>query len=629
MSEKTAVVLLHGIGAQEQRTTINEFLASLHRLKLSPRSEQQVVRQVGNNDDSFDYYYSESSIGDHPVTIAEYYWADLSRIRVGFLHVLVNYFQLVVDVPDIIYACLGPNVTNGQSRDYFVLRCLRSILAMALWIIYFPIMAANFAYAVLVAGFAVNVRLKGSLNLSDVADLTVVLSVSTAILATFLLIRLGILNQYFKALALMTMAILLAVFCIGLYGLFDPDWSLTFNQYSVQFQNGLNLLWLIVLMVSLIYLLLLPLLCLFFRKRWRAIVLGFATNFLVIRFWLFLITTIWLIYLTSVFEEQTYSELVGDIGGPIRFLSLIWLDIAVVGIALLVALAAFVLQTRSAQGAIVGIKYPRLIVPKMLPSLTVILAVLGLAIIFACTCSVLFPECTDMNCGFVDRPTEWIIANAATFLAIGGLIIQFTHSGFEVALDIVNYFKSDRGHRRVNPFAAMSSVFSYELEKPEALRYRLKNRLNILLNDIHEVIDNFDRTILVGHSLGSMVAIDLLKEFHMRGKKSKRLDLVTMGSPYTSIFNYYFPHMFASASAALLPNVENWKNIYSENDYVGGNLTDGQTGITELVQPPFGHVPYFKRDAIIEEIAKNITDPKMEKDDDNLRPQLFAEFPSN
>ena len=609
MSDKTAVILLHGIGAQEQRATIGEFLATLNRLKLTPVSQQQIVRQIQNDDDPFDYYYTETSINQRPVTIAEYYWADLSRIRVGFLHVLVNYFQLVVDVPDIIYACLGPAVSDGKTRDYLTLRCLRSLLALALWIIYFPIMAANFAYAVLVAGFAINVRFAGKLDLSQDADLTVVLSVSLAILVCLILIRSGILNQYFKALAVMTAAILLIVLCIGIYGLFAPHWSLTFNQYSVAFQNGLNLLWLFILLVSLTYLLLLPFLCLFFRKRWRAIILGFATNFLVIRFWLFLITTIWLIYLTSVFEEETYSQLVGDIGGPIRFLSLIWLDIAVVGIALLISLAAFLLQTRSAQGAIVGVHYPRLIVPTALPFLTVILAVLGLAIIFACTCSILFPECTDLNCGFVDRPTEWIIANAATFLAVGGLIIQFTHSGFEVALDIVNYFKSDRGHRRVNPYSAMSSVFSYRLEKAEELRYRLKNRLNSLINDLHNVFDKFDRIMFVGHSLGSMVAIDWLKDIQIGDQKSKNIDLVTMGSPYSSIFNYYFPHMFASASAALLPNVANWTNIYSENDYVGGSLNDGQHGIVEIVQPPFGHVQYYNKDDIVKTVASNVMGP--------------------
>ena len=131
MSEKTAVILLHGIGAQVQRATIGEFLSTLNRLKLTPVSQQQIVRQIQNDDDSFDYYYTETSINQRPVTIAEYYWADLSRIRVGFLHVLVNYFQLVVDVPDIIYACLGPTVSDGKTRDYLILRCLRSFLALA------------------------------------------------------------------------------------------------------------------------------------------------------------------------------------------------------------------------------------------------------------------------------------------------------------------------------------------------------------------------------------------------------------------------------------------------------------------------------------------------------------------
>lgn len=601
---------MHGVGDQRQRVTIHEFLRSLARLKLALPSEQQTLREPGTADEGFSYFFADSKLGKMPVTFAEFFWADRSRISGGFLSILRNFLRLIVDVPDIIYACLGPNTAGDRPRDYFILRCLRAILALTLWIIYFPIIAVNVVYAILVGGFALQVRYTANVDLTIVADLTVVLSVSLAIFVIFILLRLHIFNKYFQALAINTIIILVSVLALSAYNLYSPDTSLTFRQYSKIFQDGLNFLWLIAIVVSLIYLLMLPILILFFWGRRRGILLGFATTFLVIRFWLLLITTIWLVFLTSIFDQATYSKLIGDIGGPIRFLSLLWFDIAVIGIALLTSLAQHIRSTRAAGGQITGTRYPRLIVPASVPGLALILAVFGLAIISACNCSFIFSECANLQCHFVDKPTEWIIANAATLLAGGGLIIQLTHSGFEVALDIVSYFRSDRGHRRINPFSAVGSVFNYQPEGANEFRPRLRARLDALVSDLNQHYDFFNRIVLVAHSLGSLIAIDLLKDLQSRGVKIERLDLITLGSPYTEICNYYFPHMFAAVSAQLLPNVTKWSNIYSENDYVGTALTDGKSGVFEVVRPPVGHVHYLDDDDVVGEIARHIVEPQ-------------------
>ncbi len=112
------------------------------------------------------------------------------------------------------------------------------------------------------------------------------------------------------------------------------------------FNHGLNALWGIVQGAALIYLVSIPFLLMWFRERRQAILLGFVAMFLVIRFWLLFITTLWLVFITGVFEKQFYQQMIADIGGPIRFISLLWLDLAIVCVAMAIVLAVYNKRTR-------------------------------------------------------------------------------------------------------------------------------------------------------------------------------------------------------------------------------------------------------------------------------------------
>ena len=600
---RTAIVLLHGIGDQRQRETLTRFQGALARMGLTSTNRQKILREPEAQDDTFTYFVAEEDISGKPSTLAEFYWADLSRVRLGLFSILRNFFQLIIDAPDIIYACLGPRLIDDQPRDYFVLRCMRALLALMMWLICFPIVAINIAYAILVAEFAIHVVRVPSVTLDTVADtnFAVLSLVSIVVLAVPTLQRRW--RSYTRAILAMAMATMAAVAVASFYHLFVADQGLTYGVYARVLNEALNGLWLIVILISLLYLLALPLLTIFFWRRWRALLLGFATTFLVIRFWLVLITTLWLVYITSIFEAETYDSLIANIGGPLRFVSLLWFDVAIVGLVLLSALVSYIAQTMRNRPRITGQKYPRLIVPGALPFIALTLAVVGVGIIGYCGCAEFFEACSAVQCRFVFTPTEWIIANAATLLAVGGLVIQFSHSGFEVAIDIVNYFKSERGHRSVNPFGAIVSAFRYVPDDVLEFRSRLRNRLRGLMRDLNEAFGPFERTVMIGHSLGTMIAIDVLSDTREDSKPAGKIELVTLGSPYTAVFGYYFPHMFAPAGAGLLASVGRWTNIYRENDYVGTNLTNGDSGVIEIAQPPFGHLEYFADDGVMREIA--------------------------
>ncbi|MGI9426877.1 MAG: hypothetical protein ACR2PA_27110, partial [Hyphomicrobiaceae bacterium] len=269
---------------------------------------------------------------------------------------------------------------------------------------------------------------------------------------------------------------------------------------------------------------------------------------------------------------------------------------------LISSLAAYLLQTARNRGRKSGQKYPRLIVPSILPFVSIALAIGGVSIIAACNCPLVLEQCEPVTCDLVYEPSEWIIANAATLLAIGGVVIQFAHGRFDVAIDIVNFFKSNRGHRRFNPLSAVASVFRFAPGDSSEFRPQLKRRLDELVDDLIVARGPFKRIIFVGHSLGSMIAIDGLAT--ARGSTAAdSVELVTMGSPYRSIFNYYFPHMFPPPSLTGLAGVRSWTNIYRENDFVGTNLDNGSGDIEDIAEPPHGHIGYFSDEAVAKKIA--------------------------
>lgn len=585
------------------------FLRTLERLGLAPPSQQQIYREPDAGNGATAYFAAETRISDRPVVVAEYHWADLSKVRSGFLSILRNFFQVAADAPDVVYTCLGPADSDGNNRDHWLLRCLRALLALAFWVIYFPIMAINIAYAAFVVGFALHARTVPGVTPGTFAESSVVVSALVAGLAIMLLLKWSATTAYFRALALMALAVVVVGFWLGAASPLLFKERLTYRALAAKFNGTLDSLWAIVMATGLLFLLLTPILLFRFWDRRRAILLAFCAVFLVFRFWLLLITTLWLIFLTSIFDRQTYQSLISDIGGPIRFISLLWFEMATVGLAILVTLAIHRRRTEYGLHNIPHSGYPRLIVPSALLVLTYVLNVAGIATICWCNCATLWPGCQQPSCSFVYGSSTWIIQNAAILLTLGGMLLQLGESHFKIVIDLLNYFQSERGHHCPSPIEAMRSVFHVRAQASNEFRPKLQQGMKSILVDIEGQHGPFERTVLVGHSLGSMIAIEALRDGLPASERLGRLELVTLGSPYRSIFNYYFPHMFQPVAAGLLPGIAGWTNIFRENDFVGVRLSDDDKALEEISEPPLGHTGYLVQDSVVAEIARRISAP--------------------
>ena len=331
--------------------------------------------------------------------------------------------------------------------------------------------------------------------------------------------------------------------------------------------------------------------------------LGYATTYIIARFWLLLITTCWLVLFDQLLDPDLADRLRDQLTQSIRNVSLVWLDIAVMAAVFLGSFVAY--QARSWAGRRSGSReadYPRLIVPELVLYLPLLMSFVWAFVVFSCSCA--GAECRIGICAWLSEGTTWILANAGWLLALGGIAIQFLHGGFKIANDIVNYFRNDVAHRSGRPWRAVASVYDVDPSGRDAFRGQLSRRLVTLVDDFHRRFGPFDRLDFVAHSLGSMVAIDTLRT-SSRGlaETVAPIRLVTMGSPYRDVFHTYFPHMFPKLTQPQLVGVSRLINIYRANDYVGTAISHDSPFVEERPQPPLGHKGYFSDAGVVAEFS--------------------------
>ncbi len=124
------------------------------------------------------------------------------------------------------------------------------------------------------------------------------------------------------------------------------------------------------------------------------------------------------------------------------------------------------------------------------------------------------------------------------------------------------------------------------------LRRRIHSRMETLLERL--IADEKpDEIVIVSHSQGTVIAMDVIcaraGQLRRMNDKTATLKLVTMGSPYTHLYNHYFGHAFADASArhALQPasqggELADWINIFRVDDFVGTYVDSHTTDFVRM-----------------------------------------------
>ncbi|MEO1329519.1 MAG: hypothetical protein AAFW46_07650 [Pseudomonadota bacterium] len=640
-ARKTAIVVLHGIGQQEQLRTLRDFSATLTEAEGVAPPEEYTRRELRGEAEPLTYLVTKSRSRDakgrdEETVISEFYWADLSQLASGMFSSLRNLFILQSNLPDIALASFDPRLVDGAPRDAFLLRLMRTIITFAMWLIYVPIFALNAAYAAVVGLIGIRVNLaeafpalayvdaptgeKTSFIQAPIDDgvygVIALAALMFAAIAKALPFRHAKIVSYWS----IGLLILLGVYIAAGEMVMVPEWP-THKAAADAIRTLFTYLWFAPIAILAAYLVSLPALWLAFRDRWRSITLSFFSLFVAMLFWLLFFVIVWLSIFNQIFDERTFAELLGPLQEALPTFSANL--IALLTLSLLMLWTALVHHIRSNRArrspAATRWRFPRLI----LPSVAVVISLIAGLAWFTATI-----ECRSDESRLADAPraylsgdafrtqldgvcdgaqemTNAILTNTVLFLVVVGFIGSYSTSGVDTATDIVNYFKSDRGHRKAWLFRSLPSVWRTPQPDDFEVRVKQRARLSRVIDDMIAQSGPFDRTVLVSHSLGAMVAIDFLKrEAGSRAQHLGELTLVTMGSPYANIFNFYFPHLFPPVTKDLIPGLKRWVNIFRENDYVGTRLTpkDGDA-VEEVPQPARGHLGYFSDLDVAKEIS--------------------------
>jgi pimeloyl-ACP methyl ester carboxylesterase len=177
---------------------------------------------------------------------------------------------------------------------------------------------------------------------------------------------------------------------------------------------------------------------------------------------------------------------------------------------------------------------------------------------------------------------------------VGFLYLQFwdkVAAGLGVGKDMITYFKGEPEIK----FGKM--IWKYPARK------RIHGRFDTVI-DTMIAAEKPEEVIIISHSQGTVIAIEAIRKYSDKaalfGRGIKVRKLVTMGSPYSHIYEYYFPGDKGNkgfkipSETDLKGKFESWCNIFRIDDFVGTVV--GKEGGTWPENKPVnagGHTGYW------------------------------------
>lgn len=138
-------------------------------------------------------------------------------------------------------------------------------------------------------------------------------------------------------------------------------------------------------------------------------------------------------------------------------------------------------------------------------------------------------------------------------------------------------------------------------------RRRIQRRLEALIDEV-VAQQKIDRLIFLAHSQGTVIMYDYLDNHDNLVAKShadrqslfdvQRIDVVTIGSPLTHLYRYYFADYESKAQngrpATLMRRVSTWTNMWRIDDPIGAEV-DFVDGIENRRLGRGGHMDYWRQ----------------------------------
>jgi len=640
-------------------------------IAFEPESEVHYVRdpESSNPTQTWKSFVRRWPLKDREVVMTELFWADLSKPRTTSLMRMIAILQLVMESP----AVLGRAFVNG--RDPGIHFLIRRLILLANWMMQRPIAGLNTAIftaafaLLLIDGFfqggappvraqALAITIFASLFATAIAGILLFrrwehdkiglsdVALSTCLFSVFLIILAGAAPFVFPKMAalssispylLLGLAILLAVWfawtitiaiavvlvtlvCIKriMFGTSNGSPSMARAGASITLSVLLGMLWKFILSLAgvLIIVLLVPESLELSRACGLDKVPSYSQFFRVLANGKTPLTNECMLFYSNI-------VLVG-----IAIINLVSILFVLGATFLVMAVRGLMVRWAGERGQTGQLRLPRLIANWLIVTAAFLTALVNPVLIFGshgidiAALDQLQDHLFDFGTVFLS-PFIGLIALIILYFVLNRMI-DLSDSFVHIGRDLVDHQYNGvvRSLRpQIKPGVAALMPPDASPEKP-AKRFRRRRRIQRRLEAlIDEVIarQDVDRLIFVGHSQGSVILYDYLRNTDSLLRRDhlvtdalfavQSIDILTLGSPLSHIYKHYF-HDYSeplqqATSPTLMSKANRWVNMWRVDDPIGHQV-DLLDGIANICLPPGGHVDYWREDEVCQRIWEMI-----------------------
>lgn len=631
------VMVIHGVGDPAPGETLSLFARSIAEVD-QPLNEGQDVVWLDEKSPNPEYvqrfatHVRQLDVGEERAVLAEVFWGDLSRVRRGLLGAAIGLVEILFGLQFVAYAAASQSGRAAQ--------VLRDLGKAAARILHGPALAVTFVLAVqTLAMVGAELMWPPAANGIPHGQLLMVPLAPGAALQSAALAGLEPLLPPFGRGVFWTQAMMVGVSLLSITAAAIGSRITThagvqlfweWVQITAAFVAGLmfvktilldawmpglaftesvrpGLLWYCKILVWMLGLLWLGqmLVVMAMGVAWlaaqfrpaasrRALHAAFLLPAMIIGFWGLLLPMLWLLaakWLRRVASLEEFDALFQQ-AVPMLGVQLMMAGVMVV-VAAGVAIRYWIWRgNRKALANPALAIAPRLIVHPALQFSAGISTLAGVSLIaFLNVMQILGIRYEEHAAGRMLAEANRYMASLLLPIALlGFMLFQHLRPVLDIVLDVVNHFwfrpaciadslDGDEYDIREATFEQGRLYFA----RRDAIHARIKNALT----HFRDHVDGRPALTLISHSQGTMIAIEVLNdpELEWLNQRFSSVRLVTMGSPFTHLYQHYFSHLYPSLAEPhwqeLRCRLQRWINICRADDFVG----------TAIRFPDFGNGP--------------------------------------
>jgi hypothetical protein len=231
-----------------------------------------------------------------------------------------------------------------------------------------------------------------------------------------------------------------------------------------------------------------------------------------------------------------------------------------------------------------------------------------------------WPHLREWQDGMLNHWGPIIVAGVGAVLTV--LYVLFRsglRAGLHIITDVISHF-----YRQPQPNPLGAAPFSDEPSEFDT-EMKIESRVRRVLEELMTK-ENVTHLTVVAHSQGTVIAIHTLYLRWTRalvgGLAPERRRLVTMGSPFTHLYQFYFPRRYPPlhwpdgtfntvAWFHLHDNVGSWLNVYRVDDFVGTEIFGSDTFPVNQPIRAGGHTDYWSDPRALWPLLEHLPGPTL------------------